>query len=357
MSNVQQNKVSDSDSIDELLPLSTSGLTGKGFSETTGTSAHSSSTHDEPIPQSPSSGADIPITSSESSSTATQWVLASEIQIDPYVHERRAFSEEDLERAKAVVAQPQLLAPFRVFARGNRLVLLDGYITLQAVLALDENSRVKISIVDEEDAAATRLADTRRRHKLEPMTVARQALARRRAGLSQDEIAKELFVTAGNVSQMIGAAEAEERFEGLAQHIHDRSKLSRKFWYEMHTTVARAEKLDQQHLDGATPAMDHFMAVVNKLMAAETMLRANEVRKQLRFNAVRSAPKRRNRMIGKPVKRADLKTQLCVDDRRQAGQIINFPPGFPNEKFDEALGAVIAILIEQEKRDGSVTKN
>ena len=99
------------------------------------------------------------------------------------------------------------------------------------------------------------------------------------------------------------------------------------------------------------------MAVVNKLIAAETLLSADEVRKQLRFNTLRSAPKRRNRMIGKPIKNAAFKVQLRVARERQGGQIINFPPGFPSEKFDEALGALVAILIEQERRDGSAAKN
>ncbi len=301
---------------------------------------------------------DIPIACGlEGSPTSIKWVLASDIVIDPTIHERRTSSGEDLERAKAVVAQPGLLAPFRVFVRGNCLILIDGYITLQAVLALDDNSRVKIDIVTEEDAAPIRLADTRRRHKLEAMTVARQALARKRAGLTQDEIAKELFVTAGNVSQMVSAAEAEERFEQLAQLIQDRSNLSRTFWYEMHTTLTRAEKIDGRNSDGSNPAMDRFMATVNKLVAAKIPLSADEVRKQLRFNAVRSAPKRRNRMIGMPIKNAAFKVQLHVDRKRQGGQIINFPPGFPSEKFDEALSAVVAILIEQEKRDGSAAKN
>ena len=310
------------------------------------------------VPDGIVSATDIPITSHlKGSPTTIQWVLASDIVVDPDLHERRTVCRDDLERAKAIVAQPGLLAPFRVFARGKCLVLVDGYITLQAVLALDENSRVKVDIVNEEDVVPIRLADTRRRHKMEPMTTARQALASTRADRTQDEMAKELFVMAGNVSQMVSAAESEERFEQLAQRIHDRSKLSRTFWFEMHTTVLRAAKLDGQNSDGSTPAMERFMARLNKLMAAETLLSADEVRKQLRFNAVRSAPKRRNRMIGKPIKIAACKVQLHVADKRQGGQIINFPPGFPSEKFDEALGAVVAILIEQEKRDGSAAKN
>lgn len=352
MSNEQQVKVDRSTSIEELLPLSTR------FPNTSEASVPSQIDIGDRGCDSAQATHNFEIANEAGApSAASEWVLASDIVIDPSFHDRRAYSTDDLERAKAVVAQPGLLAPLRVFARGNCLVLVDGYITLQAVLALDENSRVKVDIVNEEDVVSIRLADTRRRHKLEPMTVARQALARKRAGLSQDEIAKELFVTAGNVSQMVSAAEAEERFEQLAQRIPDRSKLSRAFWFEMHTTVLRAAKLDGQNSDGSTPAMDRFMAVVNKLIAAKTLLSADEVRKQLRFNALRSAPKRRNRMIGEPIKNAACKVQLHVARERQAGPIINFPPGFPIEKFDEALGALVAILIEQEKRDGSAAKN
>ena len=169
--------------------------------------------------------------------TGTNYVLARDIQLDSALHERRAFSDDDLAKAGSVVAHEHLVAPFPVVERGNQLLLLDGFVTLQAVIARDPDAMVKVVRVDEKDALAIRLADTRHRRKREPMVPARQALARHRAGVSQDAIAKELCVSAGNVSQMISAAEAEEEFEGLADLLIDRSKISRSFWFDLYTTL------------------------------------------------------------------------------------------------------------------------
>ncbi len=79
----------------------------------------------------------------------------------------------------------------------------------------------------EKDALAIRFADTRKGRNREPMVSSRQALARHRSGVSQEAIAKELGVSAGNVSQMISAAEAEEELCGVADLLVDQSKVSR----------------------------------------------------------------------------------------------------------------------------------
>ncbi|WBY17302.1 hypothetical protein PF049_03860 [Erythrobacteraceae bacterium WH01K] len=117
-------------------------------------------------------------------------------------------------------------------------------------------------------------SDTRDRRKREPMAPARQALARHRAGVSQDAIAKELCVSAGNVSQMISAAEAEKEFEGLADLLIDRSKISRSFWFDLYTTLERLKKVDATDADGSSPNADRFRKSVEDLIAADEPISA-----------------------------------------------------------------------------------
>jgi len=272
------------------------------------------------------------------------YVLARDIQIDPALHERRAFSEDDLAQAKAVVAQKHLIAPFKVVRRGNSLFLIDGFVALQAVIALDPDAMVKTIQVNEDHVLAIRLADTRHRRKREPMAPARQALARHRAGVSQEAIAKEIGVSAGNVSQMISAAEAEEQFEGLGDLLIDHSKISRSFWFDVYTTLARLKKVDATDADGSSTNTDRFTKLVEDLIAADEPISADEFRAKLGVNAKRSEPKRRNRMLGTPVRQPGLKTNICVDRKRQGGPVINFPPGYPAKEFDTALDALLSFL-------------
>jgi len=274
------------------------------------------------------------------------YVLARDIQLDPALHERRAFSDDDLAKAGAVVAHEHLVAPFPVAERGNELILLDGVVTLQAVIARDPDAMVKVVRVDEKDALAIRLADTRHRRKREPMVPARQALARHRAGVPQDAIAKELGVSAGNVSQMISAAAAEEEFESLADILVDRSKVSRSLWFDLYTTLERLKKLDAADADGSSPNADRFRKSIEDLIAANKEITADELRATLGINATRGQPKRRNRVLGKPVRRPGLKTKICVDKKRQGGPVINFPPGYPAKKFDAALDALLTFLTD-----------
>ncbi|WP_435203771.1 hypothetical protein [Qipengyuania sp. 902] len=272
------------------------------------------------------------------------YVLARDIQLDAALHERRAFSDDDLAHAKAVVAHEHLVAPFPVVERGNELILLDGFVTLQALIARDPDAMVKVVRFDEKDALAIRLADTRHRRKREPMGPARQALARHREGVAQDAIARELCVSAGNVSQMISAAEAEEEFEGLADLLVDRSKIPRSFWFDLYTTLERLKKVDATDADGSSPNADRFRKLVEDLIAADKPISADDLRAKLGINAKRGQPKRRNRVLGTPVRRPGLKTKICVDRKRQGGPVINFEPGYPAKDFDAALEALLTFL-------------
>lgn len=272
-------------------------------------------------------------------------ILAREIQLDPNIHERRAFSEDDLAFADAVVSQSHLVAPFPVVRRGNSLSLVDGYVHLRAIIEGDRDALVKVIEVSEEDALAIRFADTRRGRGREPMVSSRQALTRYRSGVSQETIAKELGVSAGNVSQMISAAEAEEQLGDLADLLVDRSKVSRGWWFDVHTTRERLKKADDAEPEGSTPNMDRFRRALSKLLEANAPVSAEQVREALNINVKRAEPKRRNRMLGKPVKRRGLKVRLNVDRKRQGGKVINFPPGFPDEEFEAALEALLAFLM------------
>ncbi|MCP9223392.1 hypothetical protein MKP08_11585 [Erythrobacter sp. LQ02-29] len=283
-------------------------------------------------------------TISERMEAAADYVLARDIQIDPTLHERRAYSEDDLAQAKTVAAQKHLIAPFKVVKRGNSLFLIDGFVALQAVIALDPDAMVKTVAVDENNALAIRLADTRHRRKREPMVPARQALARHRAGVSQDAIAKELSVSAGNVSQMISAAEAEEEFEDLADLLIDRSKISRSLWFDLYTTLERLKKVDATDANQNSRHCDRFRKKVEDLIASDEPISADELRTKLGINPRRSEPKRRNRVLGTPIKRPGLKAKICVDKKRQGGPVINFPPGYPAKEFDAALDALLTFL-------------
>ena len=285
------------------------------------------------------------------------YFLARDIQLDANLHERRAFSEDDLAFADAVISQSHLVAPFPVVRRGNSLFLVDGYVHLRAIVEGDRDALVKIIEVSEEDALAIRFADTRRARGREPMVSSRQALARHRSGVSQEAIAKELGVSAGNVSQMISAAEAEEELGAVADRLIDRSKLSRGWWFDVHTTRERLKKADDAEPEGSTPNMDRFRRAIDKLLEDGCPLSTEQVREAFNINVKRAKPKRRNRMLGKPEKRRGLKVRLNVDRKRQGGKVINFPPGFPDEEFEAALEALLAFLMPPGSDADPASKN
>lgn len=197
------------------------------------------------------------------------------------------------------------------------MILLNGVVILQAVIALDPNGRVKVIEHDEEDVVAVRFADTRQRARREPMVPSRQALARCRDGISQEAIAKELGVSPGSISQMVSAAKVEEEFEDLAILIINRSRLLRRWWEDVHTTRERLRKADENEPERSTPRMDRFTTAISGLIAANKPVSSEHVRKVLGINVPRSEPKRRNRVLGKPVRRQGLKVQINVDKERQ----------------------------------------
>ena len=310
---------------------------------------------------SPASGAqaspDNSAISSEIGRSDPSYVLAKDIQRDPNLHERRAFSEDDLAFANAVVSQSHLVVPFPVVRRGNGLFLVDGYVHLRAIVESDHDALVKVIEVSEKDALAIRFADTRKGRNREPMVSSRQALARHRSGVSQEAIAKELGVSAGNVSQMISAAEAEKELGGVADLLVDQSKVSRGWWFDVHTTRERLKKADGAEPEGSTPNMDRFRRAIEKLLESGGPLSTEQVREALNINVKRAEPKRRNRMLGKPEKRRGLKVRLNVDRKRQGGKVINFPPGFPDEEFEAALEALLAFLMPPGSDAGPASKN
>ncbi|WJY19864.1 hypothetical protein QQS45_06525 [Alteriqipengyuania flavescens] len=285
------------------------------------------------------------------------YFLARDIQLDANLHERRAFSEDDLAFADAVTSQSHLVAPFPVVRRGNSLFLVDGYVHLGAIVEGDRDALVKVIEVSEEDALAIRFADTRRARGREPMVSSRQALARHRSGVAQEAIAKELGVSAGNVSQMISAAQTEEELGAVADRLVNRSKVSRGWWFDVHTTRERLKKADGAEPEGSTPNMDRFRRAIEKLLESGGALSTEQVREALNINVKRAEPKRRNRMLGKPEKRRGLKVRLNVDRKRQGGKVINFPPGFPDEEFEAALEALLAFLMPPGSDAGPASKN
>ena len=222
---------------------------------------------------SPASGAqaspDNSAISSEIGRSDPSYVLAKDIQLDPNLHERRAFSEDDLAFANAVVSQSHLVVPFPVVRRGNGLFLVDGYVHLRAIVESDHDALVKVIEVSEKDALAIRFADTRKGRNREPMVSSRQALARHRSGVSQEAIAKELGVSAGNVSQMISAAEAEKELGGVADLLVDQGEADSFLEDQLktHLLVEACEKAGQKAEIRMQPGYDHSYYFISTFMA------------------------------------------------------------------------------------------
>lgn len=273
-------------------------------------------------------------------------ILASELKIDPALHECRGYTEEDVLRMKAIAKQPQLHAPIPVVEKDGHLYLVDGFMFIRAVLSEDENALVQIRFVSPEEAVAIRGANLRQQRKREPMVFPRYALMRWRSGTEQEEIASELGLDASRISQMISAAETEEKLEPLAALIRDRSRISVRFWENVHTTRERLKQKDMQEGGQSIPNMDRHETAVQEIIKAGIPIEIGEVKARLVINEQRtSPPKRRNRMIGKPVKHPGLEVQITVDRKRQGGPIINFPPGYPPEKFEQVYEILIKHLI------------
>lgn len=288
----------------------------------------------------------LPQVQAEPKATGAERVLARDIQIDPALHERRTYDRDDIEKAKAVARQRHLLAPLPVFEKGNCLYLVDGFAVLEAAKALDPKASVSIRKVSKEEAQAIRLADNRPKYKREPMALARLALMRKRAGVQQEEIAKELGVTASNVSHMVNAARAEEVLENIAPLLTDRPRLSRRFWEDVHTTIERRRKADEVDPGGQGSHMARFVDAIAGIVEAGDPISSDDLREKLGINVRSAEPQRRNRRIGNPVKRAGLTVELTVARKRQGGAVINFPPLYPTDKFEEVLLLVVNYLAD-----------
>jgi hypothetical protein len=273
-------------------------------------------------------------------------ILASELKIDPALHECRGHTEEDVVRMKAIAKQPKLHAPIPVVEKGGHLYLVDGFMFIRAVIAEDPNALVQIRFVSPAEAVAIRGANLRRARMREPMVFPRYALMRWRFGATQEEIAAELGLDASRISQIISAAETEEKLEPLAELVRDRSRISVRFWEDVHTTRERLTMKDMREGGQSTPNMDRHELAVQEIIKAGVPIEIADVKTGLVINEQRTAPpKRRNRMIGKPVNHPGLRIEITVDRKRQGGQIINFPPGYPSEKFEEVYEIMINHLI------------
>ena len=247
---------------------------------------------------------------------------------------------------KTIAKQRKLHAPIPVVEKDGDLYLVDGFMFIRAVLSEDENALIHIRFVSPEEALAIRGANLRQQRKREPMVFPRYALMRWRSGTEQEEIAAELGLKPSRISQMISAAETEEELEPLAKLIRDRSSISVRFWEDVHTTRERLRQKDMQAGGQSTRSMDRHENAVQELINAQNHVDLSQVKAKLVINEQRtSPPKRRNRMIGKPVEHEGLQVQITVDRERQGGQIINFPPGYPSEKFEEIYEIMINHLI------------
>ncbi|RDC61349.1 hypothetical protein HME9302_02571 [Alteripontixanthobacter maritimus] len=304
-----------------------------------------------------SSDGNGPITEPQASAAAkigdNSRVRADTISFDHSLYLRHSHTEDDVARAKGIASQPALHNAIPVREHNGRLLGLDSSIFVASLLRSDPNAKVAIRIVSETEAIAIMARRVQQRAKEEPMVRARYALNRSCEGIAHENIAKELSLHISRISQMVSSAKAEKYLKGLLPFVENRPRIPVKFFEDVHTTIEVRSASDKKTASDATPQMDEFDNRIGKIIAAGEMTDIDTLRGKLGINNKRSKPKRRNRMIGKPVKYEGLNVELHVDRKRQGGRVINFPPGYSAENFDKALEALIAFLIEQEKGEGS----
>lgn len=174
------------------------------------------------------------------------------------------------------------------------------------------------------------------------------------AGYSGEDVGNLLGVKAARISQLIAVARTEAEFEALAELVTNRSMIAPRFWSSIHDTRVARGKMDEKEPKNKGPSrVQKFEAEISQIISEGEKVSTEDISKRIGLNSKRT-PSKPIRMHGTLISRPNLETRLAADKRRRT---ISVDPSYPADDFADLVSRVVDYLIEQQKRDGSATKN
>lgn len=205
------------------------------------------------------------------------------------IHERRFFDPEEIRRLEPIVRDPALHLPVKVVSTGDFLAYADSMLFCKALLAADPNAMVEVMVIDEDECAALRHANSACAGTREPMAMSRHAWNLIRSELYSEEriltflkIGKDLF------EQMVKAAETEMKFYSLSALLIKPYETPLSFWTSVHETRLILKERDETYprLIGSSRA-ENFIINIAAMVDKEVPVSVEEVSERLGLIAKR----------------------------------------------------------------------
>ncbi len=164
------------------------------------------------------------------------------------IHERRYFDPEEISRLEPIVRDPALHLPVKVVSTGGFLAYADSMLFCKALLATDSNAMVEVVVIDEDECAALRHANSASQGAREPMAMSRHAWNMIRSELyTKERILTFLNIGKALFEQMVQAAETEMEFYSLGALLIKPYETPPSFWTSVHDTRLILKERDKTH--------------------------------------------------------------------------------------------------------------
>lgn len=164
------------------------------------------------------------------------------------IHERRYFDPEEISRLEPIVRDPALHLPVKVVSTGGFLAYADSMLFCKALLATDSNAMVEVMVIDEDECAALRHANSASQGTREPMAMSRHAWNMIRSGLyTKERILNFLNIGKALFEEMVQAVEMEMKFYSLGALLIKPYETPPSFWTSVYETRLILDEMDKSH--------------------------------------------------------------------------------------------------------------
>lgn len=272
-------------------------------------------------------------------------------------HERRHTEDSDRDAALARAAEPWNWRPFPVVVAESGLQVVDGSVLLAAIVELDPDALIEIEIVDADEALRIRSQNNSARSKREPMAQARRALILAAAGRTHAQIAQELRIlgdetlTVARISQLLGAAKAEDCFPDLADVITDPARIPIGFWESFARKVKELAAADEANPMHGANRLEQFhervRQLISELKSSEDAIPHAECSKRLGLKQP-DEQRSRARHVGKKYSIPGTDAHLGFAPARAGGAAISLPHTLTQDEsklvFEKVMAEVTSLL-------------
>jgi hypothetical protein len=246
---------------------------------------------------------------------------------------------------------------FPVIDTENGLQSVDGSVFLEAIVELDPDALVETHIVDADEAFRIRSENNAARTKREPMAQARRALILSTAGRTYAQIAQELRIlgdetlTVARISQLLGAARAEDCYPDLADIITDPARIPVGFWESFARKIRDIAAADEANPMHPASRIEQFHGKVRQLISelkgAEDPISHAECCNRLSLKEPDEA-RPRARHVGKKHPIPGTSEHLGFAPARAGGAAISLPHTLTKDEsklvFEKVMAEVTSLL-------------